>query len=145
MKHVKIQRLRFPNYLSVKFWGHKRLFHEIATNFSNCCNFMKNFWVSPSIFLLLRNIFFLQQQKKIQINFFFSTKRICKKVNKKHVSPHLQYELYLIRIHHCYDVLYLDMKKQTRAINSDQNQDGWWTEEETVLRVKKYFDSVLRY
>ena len=42
-------------------WGHERLFHEIATIFSNCCNFMKKIWVSPSIFLLLRNIFFFKK------------------------------------------------------------------------------------
>ena len=35
------------------------------------------------------------------------------------------------------------MKKQTRAINTDQKQDGWLTEEETVWR-KKYFDWVLQ-
>ena len=36
------------------------------------------------------------------------------------------------------------MKKQTRAINTDQKQDGWLTEEETVWRRKKYFDWVLQ-
>ena len=36
------------------------------------------------------------------------------------------------------------MKKQTHAINTDQKQDGWWTEEETVWRGKKYFHWVLR-
>ena len=90
----------------IMLWGHEWLFHEIARNFSNCCNFMKKFWLFPGIFLLLRNTFFskklFQQPKKFQIdlNFFFLLKQIfwekrefIKKVNKKHVSPHLQHEL----------------------------------------------------
>ena len=91
------------NVASLKLSGHEQLFHEIARNFSNCCSFMKNFWVSPGIFLLLHSIFFsknlFQQQQKFQITFFkfrnifFEKKEFVKKVNKKHVLSHLQHEL----------------------------------------------------
>ena len=88
---------RFHNFLRIisfwyqilKLWGHKWLFHEIPTD---CCNFMKTFWVSPGIFLLLCNIFSqkicFSNNKKFQIDlkFFFAAetnflrkKGICKK------------------------------------------------------------------
>ena len=90
-----------------KLWGHEWIFHQFATNFSNCCNFMNKLWVTPGIFLLLRNIFFSkhlfqQQQKNFKSiwNFllllkqiFWEKREFVKRVNKKHVSPHLQHEL----------------------------------------------------
>ena len=37
-------RLEFDiSSLRLMLWGHEQLFHEITTNFSNRCNFMKKF------------------------------------------------------------------------------------------------------
>ena len=89
---------RFHNFLRIisfwyqilKLWGHKWLFHEIPTD---CCNFMKTFWVSPGIFLLLHIIFlqkicFSNNKKKFKSiwsffccwNNFFEKKEFVKKI-----------------------------------------------------------------
>ena len=91
---------------NLKLWGHEWIFHQFATNFSNCCNFMNKFWVTPGIFFCCATFFLktfvsatTKNLKSIWI-FFLLLKQILwekrefvKKLNKKHVSPHLQHEL----------------------------------------------------
>ena len=115
------------HFLRIKLKGHERFFHEIATNFSNCCNFTKKIRVSPDALFLLRNIFSPKKccsnKNKIsnQFDIFFlllqhfgaTFWKSATIRNRLHVSPQLQHKLmqynyfYPIKMHYRIDVTLL--------------------------------------